>query len=123
MIRLQFVPPSFTISHIISLLKGKSLDPTNPSNYRGISISSTFSKIFEAIVLDIASVSLSQSLHSLQGGFRKGYSTSHTSFIVQEAIFFLVEKTIKNASLLFWMRKRRLTQFGTLVYSSLWPSW
>ena len=82
MIRTHYVPPSFTISHIIPLLKGKSLDPTNPSNYRGISISSTFSKIFEAIVLDLASVSLSQSLHSLQGGFRKGYSTSHTSFII-----------------------------------------
>ena len=36
MINRHYVPPSFTVSYIIPLLKGKSLDPTNPNNYRGI---------------------------------------------------------------------------------------
>ena len=39
MICTYYVPPSFTISHIIPLLKGKSLDPTNPSNYIRIFLS------------------------------------------------------------------------------------
>ena len=55
MIRLHHVPPSFTSSHIIPILKGKHLDITDPGNYRGISISSTLSKLFELVVLDIVS--------------------------------------------------------------------
>ena len=105
MINRHYVPPSFTVSYIIPLLKGKSLDPTNPNNYRGISISSIFSKLFESVILDLIYSSTPISLHNLQGGFRKGYSTSHTSFIVQEAILSCKEQHLKCYSAFLDARK------------------
>ncbi len=114
MIRLHHVPPSFTSSHY-SYPKSKHLDITNPSNYRGISISSTLSKLFEIVVLDIASPTLSESLHQLQGGFRKGYSISHTSFLVQEAILSCRDKQLKCYSAFLDARKA----FDTVWHAGL----
>ena len=86
MLNLRCTPSCFNISHCIPLLKSRDSDPSNPSNYRGISISSVFSKVFESILLNKFMSFLSDQLHPLQGGFRKGLSSSHTSFILQEAI-------------------------------------
>lgn len=58
----------------------------DPSNFKRISISSTVSKIFEFVLLKGFLSDLEEKIHPLQGGFRKGYGTSHTSFILQEAI-------------------------------------
>ena len=85
-LNLHFIPSSFNISHVIPIFKGCGLDPTNPSNYRGISIASVFSKLFELILLKLFFQSLSGQLHGLQGGFRSGFSTAHTSFILLESI-------------------------------------
>lgn len=95
MIRLHHVPPSFTSSYVIPIPKGKGLDYSNPSNYRGIAISSVLSKLLEALILDMVSDPLNQQIHSLQGGFRKGYSSSHTSLVLQEAISNTREKGLK----------------------------
>ena len=86
MLRLHYVPPSFTSSFVIPTVKGRGLDASNPSNYRGISIASVFSKLFELIILELFLLPLSSNLHNLQGGFRQGLSTSHTSFILLESI-------------------------------------
>ncbi len=115
MINLRFVPASFTSSFIIPILKGKHLDVSNPGNYRGISISSTFSKLFELIILDLISPILTPILHPLQGGFRKGYSTSNTSFIVQEAILSCRELKLKCYSGFLDARKA----FDTVWHSGL----
>ena len=49
---LQFhhVPSSFCTSLIIPLFKGGNKDPTDPASYRGISLSSNLSKIFERLL-------------------------------------------------------------------------
>ncbi len=49
---------------------GKHLDITDPGNYRGISISSTLSKLFELVVQDIVSLpypSLSTNYREVSG--------------------------------------------------------
>ena len=85
-LRLHYVPSSFTCSLIIPLFKGGGKDPTLPNNYRGISLSSNLSKVFERLLLPHFQSRLLSLVHPLQGGFRPGYSTSHTSFVLHEAI-------------------------------------
>ena len=88
-------PPALTTSYIIPTLKGKSLDPTNPSNYRGISVSSVLNKLLEKVIMGYLPSQLFSRIHSLQGGFCKGYGPSHTSLIVQEAILHTRESGMK----------------------------
>ena len=75
MISLHYVPPVFTRSFILPI-----------SNYRGISIASVLSKIFEYVLHKGFLDNIYRKIHHLQGGFRKGYATCHTSFILQEAV-------------------------------------
>jgi hypothetical protein len=83
----SYAPKSFCLSYIIPIPKsGKALDFSNPTNYRGISLSSSLSKVFEKVLMITLNEILSPRIHSLQGGFRVGYSTSHTSFLVTEGL-------------------------------------
>ena len=67
---------------------------SNPSNYRGISLLSSLSKLFEKLLL-LYLDDLHASLNPLQGGFRRGVSCLHTSFIFQEAVASLRDKKKK----------------------------
>ena len=80
------VPSSFTCSTVIPIFKGGGKDPVSPANYRGISLSSIISKLFEKLLLVPLQDKLLHLIHPLQGGLRPGYSTAHTSFILHEAI-------------------------------------
>ena len=95
MISSHYIPHSFRLAYIVPILKGRSLDPSNPSNYRGISVGSTFCKVFEYILLSEFLSPLSHRLHALQGGFRSGLSTSHTSYILNECIMSCRERNSK----------------------------
>ena len=88
------VPLSFRHGLIIPIPKGHNKDMTNPSNYRGITLSSVLSKVFEKIIL-LRLVDQASQLNPLQGGFRSGHSCLHTAFILQEAIFSLREQRKK----------------------------
>ena len=63
--------------------KGNDKPANDPSSYRGISI---VSKLFEKLLFIYVNKSISSFLHPLQGGFRHGLSSLHTSYILQEAI-------------------------------------
>ena len=79
------LPTVFQLSYIAPIPKDPKKDQTDPSNYRGISLLSNISKLFEKVILaKLQSSSLS--LNPLQGGFRSGYSPAHTAFVLQEAI-------------------------------------
>ena len=82
-LRLHYIPSSFSKSLIIHvpIFKGGNKDPHSPANYRGISLSSNLSKIFEHLLLQRLQPRLLPLIHHLQGGFCPGFSTSHTSFI------------------------------------------
>ena len=45
MISIHYVPPSFTLFHVIPIPKSRTADLSNPSNYRGISISSVLQTV------------------------------------------------------------------------------
>ncbi len=51
----MYAPPSLCNSFVFPIPNGKGLDYSNPNNYRSISVSSNFSKIFEAILLTFIS--------------------------------------------------------------------
>ncbi len=57
----------------------------NPSNYRGISLLSNVAKLFEKLLL-ARMMTDGISINPLQGGFRAGYSSIHSTFIFQEAV-------------------------------------
>ena len=57
------------------------------NNFRTITLSNTFSKIFDQVVTDKCKSSLKKS--NLQFGFKKNSSTDACSFIVQETVSFL----------------------------------
>ena len=87
MISFHYVPPVFISSFILPIPKSRSMDMSDPSNYRGIFIGSVFSNVIEFVLHKGFLDNLEGKIHhGLQGGFRKGYGTSHTSFILQEAI-------------------------------------
>ena len=79
-------PDRLKVAKVITLHKKGATD--NPSNYRPISLLSTFSKIFEKIMhkrlYDFLEVN--KILHSLQFGFRQKHSTSHALISMTEKI-------------------------------------
>ena len=79
------IPTVFQLGYITPIPKDPKKDQTDPSNYRGISLLSNISKLFEKVILaKLQSSGLL--LNPLQGGFCSGYSPSHTAFVLQEAI-------------------------------------
>ena len=115
MLSLHYVPPSCTHSYVLPIPKGQSIDFTNPSKYRGISLS-IFSQIFESVLLKGFLSEIEEKIHPLQGGFRKGYGTSHTSFILQEIMSFCGSKCDK-CYLAFLNAKRKA--FDTVWHGGL----
>ena len=79
------IPSIFCSGYIIPIPKGADKDLRNPSNYRGITLLSNMAKLFEKLLLTKISED-GISLNPLQGGFKPGYSSLHTAFILQEAI-------------------------------------
>ncbi len=72
-------------TYIIPIAKGPDKDQSDPANYRGITLLSNISKLFEKLIL-LKLRSIDLHLNPLQGGLRPGYSALHTAFIFQEAV-------------------------------------
>jgi len=70
------IPAPFLHGHIIPIPKGHDRDLRDPSNYRGIYLLSSISKVLERVLINIISPSIS--LNPLQGGFRSGYTAVFT---------------------------------------------
>jgi len=90
MIRHCYLPMSFRVGTIIPLYKGNNKVKSNPSNYRGITLTSAVGKIFEKILLNRIEAYLQSKTcgfpHKLQCGFRKGYGATISTFIIKEVI-------------------------------------
>ena len=87
-------PDILKIAKVIALYKKGATD--SPSDYRPISLLSIFSKIFEKIMHKrlYEFLEVNDILHSLQFGFRRKHSTSHTLISMTEK----VRNTIDNGS-------------------------
>ena len=66
------------------LVKDKLASRSDMSNYRGITLSSTISKVLELVLADMCKSNLQSS--DLQFGFKHKHSTTMCSFLVRETI-------------------------------------
>ena len=73
-----------TSSTVLPISKGKNLNYSDSTNYRGIALSSILGKIFDAYVLNRYDDLLTSP--PLQFGFKAGYSTSMCSMILKETL-------------------------------------
>ena len=78
------VPDDMAVSTVIPIPKGRNANFADSANYRGISLSSMFGKIFDLIVINRYSASLFTS--DLQFGFKLKRSTNICSLILKECI-------------------------------------
>ena len=77
------IPANFK-SGIIHPIHKKGKDPTSMDNYRGITVTSVFGKLFEALLLT-RMTELNQNQSDLQYGFTKGLTPTMASLLLTEA--------------------------------------
>jgi hypothetical protein len=78
------ITDDLSTSTVLPIPKGKNLNYSDSSNYRGIALSSILGKIFDSYVLNRYDSILTSS--NLQFGFKAGYSTSMCSMILKETL-------------------------------------
>ena len=90
MMRHSYVPNQFKKGTIIPIVKDHHGNLGDRNNYRGVTIASIMSKIFEHALRIVFGTYLSTSLHQL--GFKKGSTTSHALFCLKQSINYYTER-------------------------------
>ena len=95
--RMEYVPVNFRRGIQIPLFKGKNLCSTDTNSYRGISLLSTFNKIYEMLIWTRLESWWSETevVSRFQGACRKGQSCVHTSLQLQETVSSALETNSK----------------------------
>ena len=85
---LEYIPVCFRTGVQIPLFKGKNLDALDPNNYRGITLVSSFNKIFEILIWQRLKAWWidERVISDLQGACKTGLSCIHTAFLLQETL-------------------------------------
>ena len=85
---LEVIPICFRTGLQIPLFKGKDLDILDPNNYRGITLLSTFNKVFEILVWHRLKFwwTSEKVISELQGACKTVLSCIHTAFMLQETV-------------------------------------
>ena len=84
MIKHTFMPTDFCFGIIVPLLKDKHGDTSRLDMYRGITLSSAISKLFEAVLVSMFGDHLQSS--DLHYGFKRSNSCSHAIFTFNESV-------------------------------------
>ena len=84
LIKHCYVPNSFGLGIVIPLVKDISGDLSNMNNYRGITLSSTMSKIFEMCLMLLFGNFLLT--HDLQVGFKKKLGCNHALYMLRSIV-------------------------------------
>ena len=108
-----YVPKQFRFGTITPIIKDKNGNPGDVNNYRGVTISSMVSKIFERILKMLFSDVLSSS--SYQFGFKSGSSTSHALFCLSKTIDYYID----HGSRVFCSFLDASKAFDRLIHSGL----
>ena len=84
----EHVPLNFKRGIQVPLFKGKNLCSADTNNYRGITLLSIFSKVYEMIIWDRLEPwwKSNEVISKFQGVCRKGQSCVHTSLLLQETV-------------------------------------
>ncbi len=91
----EYCPVSFSIGKILPIHKGKGKSKDDPSNYRGITLTSVLSKLFDRLLLNRIEVWASNSKgfpHQFQFGFRKGAGAETAALTLLESIAYYNER-------------------------------
>ena len=84
-IKFEVIPDHFKKGVIIPIPKGdKNL--TNQDNYRGITLTSTYCKVFEKLLLIRSEKEIKSKISTLQGASQEKCSSLNTAWLIQEAI-------------------------------------
>ena len=96
-VKMEYVPLNFRRGIQVLLFKGKNLCSTDTNNFRGITLLSIFSKIYELVLWErLAPWWKGNSVVSkFQGACRKGQSCVHTSLLLQETVASALERHSK----------------------------
>ena len=78
------------LSSIIPIPKDKAGNKCNSANYRGISLSTSLSKILDIVTLERYKSTLCTS--DLQFAFKVGHSTSMCTFVLREVVNYFVQR-------------------------------
>ena len=89
MIAHSFVPADFCFGMIVPLLKNKHGDASRLDMYRGITLSSAVSKLFESVLVAMFGESIRSS--DLQFGFKRNSSCSHAIFTFNESVRYFMK--------------------------------
>ena len=94
MLEIEYIPVNFRRGIQIPLYKGKNTSTLDPNNFRGITLLSTFNKIFEILLWARIEKWWGDSgvISETQGACRKGVSSLHTALLLQETIASNIEK-------------------------------
>ncbi|XP_048744007.2 uncharacterized protein LOC125657478 [Ostrea edulis] len=95
-LQCTYVPEMFKVGKVISIYKGKNKDKCNPTNYRGITLTSAISKLFEKVILSRIENELTEKRilfpHPLQFGFRNDHGAIPACYVLKEAIGYYVSR-------------------------------
>ena len=94
---MEYVPVNFRRGIQVPLFKGKNLCSTDTNNYRGITLLSTFNKIYEMLIWGRIETWWRENevISRFQGACRKGQSCVHTSLLLQETVASALENNKK----------------------------
>ena len=107
-----YVPDRFGEGIIVPIIKDKSGNQNDVNNYRGITLTSVISKLFELIILEICKEYLVT--HELQFGFKKNSGCNHAIFVMTEMIIYYLE----NGSNVFLSELDLTKAFESIILNS-----
>ena len=94
-VNIEYIPRNFREGIQIPLHKGKNTSITDPDNFRGITLLSIYSKLFEIIIWKRMEQWWMDKITPLQGAGRKGVSCLHTAMMLQETVASKLEAGFK----------------------------
>ena len=95
--KTEYVPVNFRRGTQVPLFKGKNLCSTDTNSYRGITLLTTFNKIYEMLIWGRLELWWKENevISRFQGACRKGQSCVHTSLLLQETVSNALETNSK----------------------------
>ena len=79
------IPTTLHQGLIVPIPKGRNVNLSHPSNFRGITLLSVIGKVLEKVLLSRLSTQTAL-IHPLQGGFKPRMGCMHTAFVLQHVI-------------------------------------
>ena len=95
MLKFSYTPENMKEGIIITLHKGGKKSKKDPNNYRAITLSSVFLKLFEKVIVDQLKTDNKLMINKLQGGFQEKMGCIMTSFAFRECLHFSKENHSK----------------------------